>query len=121
MFSVKKTVADKGLTPFPFEDNDGNPQTLPNFMLMTAKRAGKFAERLESDPLGAFAEIAPDMAETILATPIGAVSELVQAYMDHCKGEGDAGEASASPAPSKSTARPSKSTSRASTAQTRKR
>lgn len=122
-FSVKQYVADQELTPFPFEDIDGNQQELPNYMLMTAKQAGVFAEKLELDPLGAFAEIAPDMAEKILATPVAAVGELVKEYMEHCKGNAaGVGEASASPASSKSTARPSKRTSPATTkARTRKR
>lgn len=118
MFSVKQYVADQGLTPFPFEDVNGEKQELPNFMLMTAKQAGAFAEKLDNDPLAAMAEIAPDLADRILETPVAAVNAFVDAYMKHCKGNANQGESEASPEPSKSTARRSSATLPASTRKT---
>lgn len=116
-FSVKQYMADKQLEPFPFEDVNGDTKFLPNLMAMTAGQANEFMSKMDTDPVAALAAIDPDMAETILAIPLPAVLPLADAYLEHCK----LGEALASPASSKSTARPSKRTSPTTTkARTRK-
>lgn len=119
-FSVKQYMADKRFEPFPFEDINGDTKYLPNLMTMTAGQANDVMSRMDTDPADALAAIDPDMADTILAIPVVALMPLAEAYLEHCKA--GMGEAQASPASSRSTARPSKRTSPATTrARTRKR
>lgn len=118
-FSVKKYLADKQLTPFEFEDINGELRQLPNLMLMTAPQVDAIMAELDSDPAAALSRIAPEMADIIASTPLVALMPLATAYLDHCKQA--VGEAAASRDSSESTARPSKRTSRATTrARTRK-
>lgn len=115
-FSVQKYMADLKLEPFPFEDARGETRYLPNMMTMTAGQAEEVMSKMDSDPVGALAAIDPDMADTIRAIPLPAVMPLAEQYVEYCKAS--LGEASASPASSKSTARPSKRTSPGSTRKT---
>jgi hypothetical protein len=121
-FSVKQWKADHNLTPFEFEDIEGNKWELPNLQLMTADEAEKALATIELDPKTGLSQLAgsPEATEAILKTPIGALMPLAQAWMEHSTG--NSGESAASSSSSTSTARPSKRTSPATTkARTRKR
>lgn len=112
-FSVKKYVADKNLTPFPFEDIDGVMRELPNLLLMHAAEADRIMALVDTDPAAALAAMVPDAIEVIERTPIVALTPLAEAWMAHCKGEGSEGlgESGASSPSDKPTARPLKRTS----------
>ena len=117
MFSVKKTMADLDIQPFPFEDAEGETQLLPHLYSLSAKRAQHIMALADSDPIGALEALAPELA----TVPLGAAMPLMTDYFAHCT-QGDAGKPSASSGSSKSTPRPSKRTSPATTkATTRKR
>lgn len=116
-FSVKQFLADKQLLPFRFEDIDGVERELPNLMMLTAPEVDTLMVMMDADPAGALATISPELAEVITKTPVVALIPLANAYVAHCT-EAGLGEALASPASSKSTARPSKRTSPGSTRKT---
>lgn len=120
MFNVQQFVADKKLEPYDFIDYKGEKQQLPNLLLFTSEEVNVLMAGLDTDPIAALSEIAPDLIAALKAIPAIAVHPFALDYIEHCTA--DKGEAVASPAPVKSTARPSKRTSPATTkARTRKR
>lgn len=114
-FSVRQTVADMQLEPFPFEGMDGSMHELPNLMLMDAEEATQILALLDSDPMAAIKKLIPDVA----AIPLGALMPLAQAWMTHCEAKPGESEASSSSKPS--TPRSSKPTSRTTSKATTRR
>lgn len=112
-FSVQKTRADANLKPFPWIDEDGIEQYLPDIRSLTGDQA------LLLDTLGpreVLLEVAPDVANKILKLELFVIEALFEAWRnaaDDTVGEGKSPPSSRS---STSTARTSKPTSKGSTA-----
>jgi hypothetical protein len=81
MFSVKQHMADTELEPFPYEDADGQPTTLPHLKTLSTAQALRVFARGELAEV--LAEVVPDQVDALMAMPAHALDALSQAWLTH--------------------------------------